>query len=173
MAIKVIVFLCLSATAIAQNFAVLTHGAANSIAFRNGCPSNWPSSYRAIGNATNLPFGLHSPPWIIETEEQLNQRMTSLSGAIELWNKAQEDAPRLAAEQAKAAEAAAKAAKKAEADALISEVEIGFKEWQSADEKAKGEVLLKLLHLILDALRSLGADVKQVEKPTSEIVAPK
>jgi len=99
--------------------------------------------------------------------------MTSLSGAIELWNKAQEDAPRLAAEQAKAAEAAAKEAKKAETDALISEVEIGFKEWQSADEKQKGEVLLKLLHLILDALRSLGSDLKQVEKPTSETKVPK
>lgn len=156
----------------AQNFAVWTHQAANTKAFRDGCPGEWPYVAQDIGTKT-IPADLVTRGWKQMTKAELDTVLKTLESAKEAWNKAQEDAPRIAAEQAKAAEDAAKAAKKVETDSIISEVEIGFKEWQSADEKAKGAVLLKLLHLILDALRSLGSDVKQVEKPTAEIAAPK
>lgn len=153
-----------------QNFAVLQ--AKDDAKAPAGIPANWPTRVQPIGSAVSLP-AQYAPPWQWMTAKQLADLKAANEAAKETWNKAQEDAPLIAAEQAKAAEAAAKAAKKSEADALISEVEIGFKEWQSADEKAKGDVLLKLLHLILDALRSLGSDVKQVDKPTGEIASPK
>lgn len=153
-----------------QNFAVLK--AKDHPQPPAGIPADWPVQVQPIGDAQSLPAP-YAPPWQLMTAKQLDDLKAANEAAKEAWNKEQEDAPRIAAEQAKAAEAAAKAAKKVEADAVITEVEIGFKEWQSADEKAKGDVLLKLLHLILDALRSLGSDVKQVEKPTAEIVAPK
>lgn len=170
-------FLILLATCLcasAQNFAVLQ--AKDDPDFRSGViagiPANWPTRVQPIGAAVSLPAP-YAPPWKWVTGKQLDDLKAANEVSKEAWNKAQEDAPRIAAEQAKAAEAAAKAAKKVEADAAITEVEIGFKEWQSADEKAKGDVLLKLLHLILDALRSLGSDVRQVDKLTAEIAAPK
>lgn len=159
----ILVATCYCFTTSAQNFAVLQ--AKDDASAQAGIPSNWPTRIQPIGSAVSLPAP-YAPPWQWMNGKQLADLKAANEAAKEAWNKAQEDAPRLAAEQAKAA-------KKAQADALISEVEIGFKEWQTADEKAKGDVLLKLLHLILDALRSLGSDVKQVEKPTAEIAAPK
>jgi len=143
----------------AQNFAVLK--AVDDTSAPAGIPTNWPTRVQPIGTAETLPAPFVAP-WQLMTAKQLDDLKAANKAAKEAWNKEQEDAPRIAAEQAKAA-------KKAEADAVITEVEIGFKEWQSADEKAKGEVLLKLLHVIIDALRSLGSDVKQVEKPTADV----
>lgn len=166
----IICFMISGLCAVAQNFAVLK--AKDDASAPVGIPANWPTRVQPIGAAVALPAP-YAPPWQLMTGKQLDDLKVANEAAKEAWNKQQEDAPRIAAEQAKAAEAAAKAAKKVEVDAVITEVEIGFKEWQTADEKEKGDVLLKLLHLILDALRSLGSDVKQVEKPTSEIAAPK
>jgi len=77
--------------AFAQNFAVLTHGSANTPEFQRGCPSNWPAKYIAIGKSSALPPEL-SAPWIVETESQLKARMQSLASEKELWNTAQETA---------------------------------------------------------------------------------
>lgn len=156
-----------SFVASAQNFAVWTHKAANTKAFRDGCPGEWPYVAQDIGEKT-IPADLVARGWQQMTKAELAASIALLEQDKEAWNKAQEEAPRIAAEQAKVAADLAKAAKKAEADAVITEVEIGFKEWRVADEKAKGEILRKLLHVIIDALRSLGADVKQVEKPAAD-----
>jgi len=148
--------------ACAQNFAVLV--AKDDPGSPIGFPANWPVKVQPIGSLTNLPVKF-PPPWQFMTGSQLTALKASNESEKEAWNKQMEDAPRIAAEQAKAAE-------KSRIDGTISEVEVGLKEWQSADEKAKGDILLKLLHVILEALRQLGADVKQVDKP-SEITAPK
>lgn len=149
----------------AQNVAVLTHGAAGTKEFQLGCPAGWPYAWKDIGKSKTLPDGFDST-WIVMSKLDLDARFKDLEPEKEAWNKQREEAQSLAEEQAKAV-------KKSETDAIISDVEIGFKEWQLVDEKQKGEVLLKLLHLILDALRSLGSDLKQVEKPTSETKVPK
>lgn len=86
-----LLFALLSTSAIAQNFAVLTHGSANTPEFQRGCPSNWPAKYIAIGKSSELPPEL-SAPWIVETESQLKARMQSLASEKELWNTAQETA---------------------------------------------------------------------------------
>jgi len=144
----------------AQNVAVLTHGAAKTDEFKLGCPAGWPYAWKDIGKSETLPDGFDST-WVVMSKLDLDARFKNLEPAKEAWNKQREESQAIAEEQAKAA-------KKSETDAIISDVEIGFKEWQSVDEKQRGEVLLKLLHLILDALRTLGADVKQVEKPNSD-----
>lgn len=74
-----------------QNFAVLTHGDANTPEFISGCPSNWPARLVDIGAATNLPKEL-SVPWFVESAEDLRARMTTLSAEKEAWNLAQESA---------------------------------------------------------------------------------
>lgn len=149
----------------AQNVAVLTHGAAGTKEFKLGCPAGWPYAWKDIGKSETLPDGFEST-WVVMSKLDLDARFKSLEPEKEAWNRQREESQAIAEEQAKAA-------KRSETDAIISDVEIGFKEWQSVDEKRKGEVLLKLLHLILDALRSLGSDLKQVEQPTSEISVPK
>ncbi len=128
-------------------------------------PPNWPVEVIPIGAATELPIKF-KPPWQFMTGDQLSKLFADNEAAKAAWNKAQEDAPRIAAEQEKAAAEQAKAAEKVRIDSVVTEVEVGLKEWQFADEKAKGDVLLKLLHVIIDALRSLGADVKSVDKPS-------
>lgn len=87
-----ILLICLSVSCLAQNVAVLTHGAANTPEFRNGCPSNWPARYFSIGKATEVPRELQSPPWIVETEAQLKARFESLAAEKEAWNVTQEAA---------------------------------------------------------------------------------
>ena len=87
---KIILIFFLSAcTCLAQNFAVLTHGAANTPEFISGCPSNWPARLVDIGATTNLPNEL-SAPWFVESAEDLRTRMTTLSPQKESWNLAQE-----------------------------------------------------------------------------------
>jgi hypothetical protein len=85
--ILIVSFLVASLSSMGQNVAVLTHGAANTPEYQRGCPSNWPASYQEIGASTNLPDGLQSPPWIVETREQLDQRFASLEAAKEFWNQ--------------------------------------------------------------------------------------
>ena len=85
-----LLLICLSVSGFAQNIAVLTHGAANTPEFRNGCPSNWPARYFSLRKSTNLPPELSSPPWIVETEVQLKARFESLAAEKEAWNVAQE-----------------------------------------------------------------------------------
>lgn len=87
-----LLLICLSVSGFAQNIAVLTHGAANTPEFRNGCPSNWPARYFSIGKATEVPRELQSPPWIVETEAQLKARFESLAAEKEAWNVTQEAA---------------------------------------------------------------------------------
>ena len=143
-----------SFVASAQNVAVLTHGAAGTEEFKRGCPAGWPYVWKDIGKSSKVPDGLDAT-WIVMTNEAFDNRFKELDAAKEAWNKQQEEAPQVAEEQAKAA-------RKAEVDAVVTEVEVGLKEWQVADEKQKGDVLLKLLQVIIDALRSLGSDVKQI-----------
>ncbi len=149
----------------AQNFAVLTYGAAKTDEFKRGAPADWPYVWKDIGKETSLPAGF-DPTWVVMTKTSLDARFKELEAEKEAWNKSQENAQQIAEEQVKAA-------KKIETDAAVTEVEVAFKGWQTADEKLKGEILLKLLHLILDALRSLGADVKQIEKPTAAVIETK
>lgn len=144
---------------LAQNFAVLL--AKDDPASPVDHPTNWPVQVQPIGSATNLP-ARYPPPWRFATKSQVDKWMSDHAAEKDAWNIAQENAPRIAAEQAAAA-------KKAEIDSAITTVETGLKEWQSADEKAKGDILLKLLHVILEALKSLGADVKQIENPEATI----
>ena len=73
-----------------MNYATLTHGSANSPEFQRGCPGEWPARYIPIGNSAELPEEFPSPPWILETEEQLKQRMSSLEAEKEAWNAARE-----------------------------------------------------------------------------------
>lgn len=146
-------------TAFGQNFAVLL--AKDSAEAPAGFPTNWPHLVQPIGTETKLPPEF-PPPWILATQAQIDKWKSDNVVEKEAWNVAQENAPRIAAEQAAAA-------KKAEIDSAITTVETGLKEWQSADEKSKGDILLKLLHVILEALKYLGADVKQIEKPEATI----
>lgn len=68
-----------------------------------------------------------------------------------------------------AIEAAEKAAKRTETDAAVTQIESVLKTWESADEKSKGEVLHKLLYLIIELLRGLGTPVTPIEKPAETI----
>lgn len=86
-----LIFFLSACTCLAQNFAVLTHGAANTLEFISGCPSNWPVRIVDIGATTNLPNEL-SAPWFVESAEDLRARMTTLSAEKEVWNQAQEAA---------------------------------------------------------------------------------
>lgn len=54
--------------------------------------------------------------------------------------------------------------KRTEVHTSVAEVETAMKEWQTSDEKARGDVLLKLLHTIVQALRDLGADLPAPQK---------
>jgi len=88
---KWILFALLSTSAIAQNFAVLTHGAANTQEFISGCPSNWPARIIDIRSSTNLPKEL-TDPWFVESAAALKTRMTTLAAEKEAWNLSQESA---------------------------------------------------------------------------------
>ena len=95
-----------------QNFAVLK--AKDDASAPVGIPTNWPTRIQPIGDAQSLPAPF-AAPWQLMTAKQLEDLKATNEAAKEAWNKAQEDAPRIAAEQAKAAEDDAKAAKKAAA----------------------------------------------------------
>jgi len=75
----------------AQNFAVLTHGAAGTDEFKRGCPGGWPYAVKDIG-AASIPADLLSQGWQQMTKAQLDAVRTSLAGAKETWNLAQEAA---------------------------------------------------------------------------------
>ncbi len=157
---KLLLAVLIAIPALAQNVAVLTHEAANSEQFKQGCPGGWPYAWKEIGKDTKLPEGFE-PTWVVMTEVELKERLNTLTAAKESWNKAQEEAPKIA-------EAAALEAKRTETVAVISEIESVFKTWESADEKSRGEILHKMLYLILEALKSLGAPVGTIEKPTAK-----
>lgn len=74
-----------------MNHAILTHGAADTQEYRSGCPGEWPFRIIDIGISDVLPEGIASP-WIVETAQQLKQRMLSLEAEKEVWNIAQEAA---------------------------------------------------------------------------------
>jgi len=74
-----------------QNVAVLTHQAANTEAFRNGCPGGWPFVIKDIG-VTSIPANLLSQGWQQMTKAQLEATKASLAAAKEAWNLAQETA---------------------------------------------------------------------------------
>lgn len=86
-----LVFFLSTCACLAQNFAVLTHGDANTPEFISGCPSNWPARLVDIGAATKLPKEL-SVPWFVESAAALKERMETLAAAKEAWNKTQESA---------------------------------------------------------------------------------
>mgnify|MGYP000901985407 CR=1 FL=1 len=86
-----LIFFLSACACLAQNFAVLTHGAANTPEFISGCPSNWPARIVDIGASTNLPKEL-SAPWLVESAADLKVRMETLASEKEAWNLLQESA---------------------------------------------------------------------------------
>ncbi len=75
----------------AQNFAVWTHQAANTKAFRDGCPGEWPYVAQDIGEKT-IPADLVARGWKQMTKAELEAVRTALAQAKEAWNLAQEAA---------------------------------------------------------------------------------
>lgn len=89
---KTIVFYLLaSCSLVAQNFAVLTHGASNSEEFQRGCPSNWPAQVHSIGTATNLP-PRYPPPWRLVTQAQVDRWKADHAAEMAAYQAAQEAA---------------------------------------------------------------------------------
>lgn len=84
-----LIFFLSACTCLAQNFAVLTHGAANTLEFISGCPSNWPVCIQPIGNATKLPASFKSP-WVFATQAQIDEWLSTNAVSKEAWNKARE-----------------------------------------------------------------------------------
>lgn len=72
-----------------QNLAVWTHQAANTDAFKNGCPGGWPYAVKDIGNK-NITADLLTHGWVQMTKTQLEAAKSSLANAKETWNGAQE-----------------------------------------------------------------------------------
>lgn len=149
-------YLASALVAFAQNVAVLTHEAARTDDFKAGCPGAWPYKIEKLGKSAELPAHLPSD-WVVMTEESLKDRMALLDADKADWNRSQEQKELAPAE-----------AKKTESNAEIAELESVLKNWESADEKSRGEVLRKLLHLILQLLRDLGSPVQGIEKPTEK-----
>lgn len=139
-----------------MNVAVLTYEFADPAAVQAGCPKDWPQHIHEIGDSTELPEGL-KPPWKVMARSALDASMKSMEASKETYNNRE-------AVLAKQAEET----KKSETVAVISEIESVFKTWESADEKSRGEILHKMLYLILEALKSLGAPVGTIEKPTAK-----
>ena len=84
--ITILFLLCLSCAA--QNFAVLTHGAANTDEFKNGCPTNWPYRTQDIGASTNLPPDIKSDDgWVVLTKEALDDLFAQNADAKDVWTK--------------------------------------------------------------------------------------
>lgn len=73
----------------AQNVAVWTHEAAQTKAFRDGCPGGWPYVVKDIG-AASIPADLLAQGWQQMTKSQLETVRTTLAQAKETWNLAQE-----------------------------------------------------------------------------------
>lgn len=89
---KLLSLLCfVTLIASGQNVAVWTHQAANTEAFRKGCPGGWPYSVQDIGSAS-IPADLLARGWQQMTKVQLEATKTSLAAAKEAWNLAQETA---------------------------------------------------------------------------------
>lgn len=82
----ILIILLFPLTLLAQNVAVLTHGAANTQDFREGCPTNWPYRIIDIGRAEELPKDLPGSGWILLSREALKESMDTLSAAKEAWN---------------------------------------------------------------------------------------
>ena len=87
----IIVYLLASCSLVAQNLAVLTHGASNSEEFQRGCPSNWPAQVHSIGTATNLP-PRYPPPWRLVTQAQVDRWKADHAAEMEVYQAAQEAA---------------------------------------------------------------------------------
>jgi len=80
-------FLLMAFSACAQNVAVLTHGAAGTEEFSNGCPTNWPSAVVDIGASTNLPPQcVATNGWVIWTQDKLAQTKADLASLKEAFN---------------------------------------------------------------------------------------
>jgi len=88
---KKLLFLSLlfTATAKAQFFLVLTHGAANTPEFQKGCPTNWP--YLTIRSATNVLPATNTLPeqgdWQVWSAEEYTNRLAELTPVKDAWNK--------------------------------------------------------------------------------------
>lgn len=134
------------ATASAQSFYVLK--AKDDPKAKAGLPPEWPVKAAAVGSVPNP-----GAPWVVLTKAQVDALRAQNAVAKEAL-----DAQVEASEKQKTEDA------KVERDAAVSEIESALKAWDSAGEKEKGEILTKLLHLVVDALRSLGSDIKPVEK---------
>lgn len=87
----VLLFVSVSIVANAQNVAVWTHQAANTEAFRKGCPGGWPYSVQDIG-ASSIPADLLARGWKQMTRAELESAKAALADAKEQWNQAQEAA---------------------------------------------------------------------------------
>jgi len=85
----VLLLLLLSALAYSQNVAVWTHQAANTDAFKKGCPGNWPYVTKDLGSE-KLPDDLQARGWKLMTKDELIAAKTALEAAKEQWNTEQE-----------------------------------------------------------------------------------
>lgn len=86
-----LLFVSVSIVAGAQNLAVLTHQAANTEAFRNGCPGGWPFGVVDIG-ASTIRSNLLAQGWKQMTRAELEAEKAALADAKDQWNQAQETA---------------------------------------------------------------------------------
>ncbi len=134
------------ATASAQNFYVLR--AKDDPSAKPGLPPEWPVKAALVGSVPNP-----GAPWVVLAKAQVDALRSQNAAAKEALDAQSEDATKQELEAAKI-----------NRDVSISEIESALKAWGGASEKERGEALVELLRLVVDALRALGYDVKPVEK---------
>lgn len=67
----------------AENFAVIH---AKDLPGHDGIPAFWPVRYQPIGDAQQLP-AQYPTPWVLATQAQLNEWLTTNAAAKEAWNQ--------------------------------------------------------------------------------------
>jgi len=130
----------------AQSYYVLK--AKDDVSSKPGLPPDWPVKAAIVGSVPNP-----GSPWVILTKAQVDALRSQNAAAKEVLDAQSEAATKQESEEAKAGR-----------DASVTEIESALKAWDGANEKERGDVLTKLLHLVVDALRALGSDIKPVEK---------
>lgn len=131
-----------------------SHGAAKSPELRNGVPEAWPRVEEQVPNHATLSAPEVAAGFVLLTLDEWQAIRAENGAAFDAWAAA-----------TAAAQKQSETTKRTEVLASVVEVESAMNAWQSADEKSRGDTLLKLLHLILRALRDLGAELPPMEKP--------
>ena len=133
---------------------VISHAAANSAEYLAGIPGNWPRIEMAVDDKYELSADQINSGYNLYTPEDHAALKFGLKVEYERWLS-----ERITAEAEKIA------TEKASVNQQIDQLEGLIKNWENVSEKERSDVLLKMFTVILQALRMLGADVPDIDKP--------